>query len=52
MNVPILHIFPGNIVHLLMADPETMLLIAGFVLLAALAVGYFLYTDSKRTSKH
>jgi hypothetical protein len=52
MNASILHIFPLKIGTLLFVEPGTMLLIAGGVLLAALLVGYYLYTDSKRESKH
>ncbi len=50
MNANILHHF--NFGTLLFAEPGTMLIIAGGVLLAALLVGIYLYNDSKRESGH
>lgn len=52
MNAPILLFSPLSIGTFLFAEPGTMLLIAGGVLLAALMVGYYLYTESKKESKH
>lgn len=50
MNAPILHVLPYQLGTFLFVEPGTMLMIAGGVLLAALMVGYYLYTDSKKES--
>jgi len=52
MNASFLHIFPLKIGTLLFVEPGTMLMIAGGVLLAALLVGYYLYSESKKESEH
>lgn len=52
MNASILHIFPLKIGTLLFVEPGTMLMIAGGVLLAALLVGFYLYSESKKESEH
>lgn len=51
MNVPILHFPHSKLGTFLFAEPGTMLWIAGLVLLAAVCVGYFLYTESRKESK-
>jgi hypothetical protein len=51
MNAASLHVSPIHFGTLLFVEPGTMLMIAGVVVLAALAMGYYLYTESKRESK-
>jgi hypothetical protein len=51
MIATILHVFPSKFGTFLFAEPGTMLLIAGGVLLAAVFVGYYLYSESKKESK-
>jgi hypothetical protein len=52
MNASTLHAFFLNFGTFLFAEPGTMLLIAGGVLLAALMVGFYLYNESKKESNH
>ncbi len=52
MNATILQAFPSKFGAFLFVEPGTMLLIAGGVLLAALFVGFYLYNESKKESKH
>jgi hypothetical protein len=52
MDATILHVFSSGFGTFLFAEPGTMLLIAGGVLLAAVVVGFFLLSESKKESKH
>lgn len=52
MNASILHFPSFGFGTFLFVEPGTMLMIAGGVLLAAIMVGYYLYTESKKESNH
>jgi hypothetical protein len=51
MVTQILHSNPFHYFNILLVEPGTMMYIAGGVILAALLVGYYLYSETKKSNR-
>ncbi len=51
MVTEILQSFPSYFFNILLVEPGTMMYIAGGVIIAALLVGYYLYSETKKSNR-